>query len=229
MINLNAQQLYSKLVDNDQLIGKKGTISFDLNNYSIKIESKDIIGNVIQDWLKSWLAKEAVHFVINTNSQKFPDIYLESPTSKSGLLEIKTFDYKKSPNFDIANFESYCSSLTTDSYRLDSDYLILGYEMIGSEITLKDIWLKKIWEIAGPSQKWPLKVQDKRNVIYNIRPTVWYSKRGKFKAFGSKELFLKAINDTRYQYPQTHFQNAHWLNEVINNYYIHTGNKLIIP
>jgi type II restriction enzyme len=226
---LNAQQLFNKLVNTDQLVGKQGTINFDLNNFSIKIESKDIIGNVIQDWLKAWLTNEGVHFVLNTNTQKFPDIYLDTPTSKNGLLEIKTFDFKKSPNFDIANFDSYCSSVETDSYRIDSDYLILGYEMQGSNIFVRNIWLKKIWEIAGPSKKWPLKVQDKRNIIYNIRPTVWYSSRGKFKAFGTKELFLKALNDTRYQYPQTRFQNAHWLNNVITNYHQHTGVTLVIP
>ena len=42
-----------------------------------------------------------------------------------------------------------------------------------------NIWLKKIWEITCASEEFPLKTQNKRNVIYNIRP-------GSFQSLGKK-------------------------------------------
>ena len=42
-----------------------------------------------------------------------------------------------------------------------------------------------------------------------------------------KEEFIKALNETRYQYPKTHHDNAHWLNKVIKNYKEHTGSDLV--
>lgn len=223
-----AQQLYKKLVTDYKLVGQKGRITFKLKDITVEIETKDTIGSLIQEWLKEWMKSEKINFEENQNSQTFPDIFLNTKDKKKGLLEIKTFDFDRGPGFDLANFDSYSNSLLTNSYRLDSDYLILAYQMSGSVITIKDVWLKKIWELAGASSTYPIKVQEKKNVIYNIRPIIWFSERSKFGAFKSKEEFLKALNETRYQYPKTHHDNAHWLNKVIKNYKEHTGSNLVI-
>ena len=223
-----AQQLYKKLVTDYKLVGQKGRITFKLKDITVEIETKDTIGSLIQEWLKEWMKSEKIDFEENQNSQTFPDIFLNTKDKKRGLLEIKTFDFDRGPGFDLANFDSYSNSLLTNSYRLDSDYLILAYQMSGSVITIKDVWLKKIWELAGASSTYPIKVQEKKNVIYNIRPIIWFSERSKFGAFKSKGEFLKALNETRYQYPKTHHDNAHWLNKVIKNYKEHTGSNLVI-
>lgn len=227
-MKVSAQQLYKKLVTDYKLVGQKGRITFKLKNISVEIETKDTVGNLIQEWLKEWMKSEKIDFDPNPNSQTFPDIFLDTKNLKKGLLEIKTFDFDRGPGFDLANFDSYCNSLLTNSYRIDSDYLILAYQMTGSEITIKDVWLKKIWELAGASSTYPLKVQEKKKIIYNIRPIIWFSERSKFVAFKSKEEFLNALNETRYQYPKTHHDNAHWLNKVIKNYEEHTGSRLAI-
>ena len=227
-MKISAQQLYKKLVTDYKLVGQKGRITFKLKDITVEIETKDTIGSLIQEWLKEWMKSEKINFEENQNSQTFPDIFLNTKDKKKGLLEIKTFDFDRGPGFDLANFDSYSNSLLTNSYRLDSDYLILAYQMSGSVITIKDVWLKKIWELAGASSTYPIKVQEKKNVIYNIRPIIWFSERSKFGAFKSKEEFLKALNETRYQYPKTHHDNAHWLNKVIKNYKEHTGSNLVI-
>jgi len=134
------------------------------------------------------------------------------------LLEVKSFDRKRGPGFDLANFDAYCNSLLTSAYRLDSDYLVFAYQMAGGELSIENVWVKKIWELACRSGTYPLKVQEKKNVIYNIRPGVWYSERSKFKPFGSLGEFLSALNETRYRYPQTRHTNAHWLQNVLDNY-----------
>lgn len=223
---LSSDELYHKLVHEYKIIGEKGYINFSLKDLTVSIETKDTIGNLLQEWLKAWMMKEKIEFEENTNSQVFPDFYLDKHNKKLGLLEVKSFDAKRGPGFDLANFDSYCNSLLNSAYRLDSDYLIFAYEMQGSELSIKNVWIKKIWELACPSSTYPLKVQEKKSVIYNIRPGIWYSLRSRFKPFESKEDFLTALNETRYQYPQTRHTNGHWLRNVVKNYEEHTGTQL---
>lgn len=222
-MKLSASEIHEKLVNEYKIIGEKGVINFSLKDLTISIETKDSVGNLLQEWLKAWFKLESIDFEENPNSQVFPDFYLDSENKKTGLLEVKSFDIDRGPGFDLANFDSYCKSLETSAYRLDSDYLILAYQMKGSEITIKDTWMKKIWQLACPSGTYPLKVQEKKNVIYNIRPGIWYSNKSKFKPFNSLEEFLSALNETRYRYPQTRHTNAHWLQNVLKNYYEHNG------
>lgn len=216
-MKLSGNELHNKLVNEYKIIGEKGVINFSLKDLTISIETKDTVGNLLQEWLKAWMIKENIEFEENPNSQVFPDFYLDKLDKKSGLLEVKSFDWDRGPGFDLANFDSYCNSLLTSSYRLNSDYLILAYQMKGSELTIKDVWIKKIWELACPSGTYPLKVQEKKSVIYNIRPSTWYSERTKFKPFNSLEEFLVALIETRYQYPQTRHTNGHWLQNVLKN------------
>ena len=227
-MKITAQELYKKLTEDYKLIGQKGIINFTLKDLTVSIESKDTVGNLIQDWLVQWMKREQLSFEQNPSSQTFPDIYLNVEDKKKDLLEIKTFDWARGAGFDLANFESYCGSLLTNAYRLDSDYLIIAYEMDGVEITIENVWLKKIWELAGGSGTYPIKVQEKKQVIYNLRPISWYSERSTFKAFDNKEDFLKALNETRYQYSKTHHDNSHWLKKVIKNYAEHTGTTLTV-
>lgn len=222
-MKLTAPELYAKLVDEYKIIGETAVINFTLRDLVISIETKDTVGNLLQEWLKAWLMNEKIEFEENTNSQVFPDFYLDKHNQKNDLLEVKSFDWKRGPGFDLANFDSYCNSLLVNAYRIDSDYLIFAYEMTGSVITIKNVWLKKIWELACPSGPYPIKVQEKKSIIYNIRPSTWYSTRSTFKPFSSKEEFLSALNETRYQYPQTRHTNGHWLQNVIKNYQEHTG------
>jgi type II restriction enzyme len=227
-MKLTAEQLYNKLVHEYKIIGEKAVINFSLKNLTIAVETKDTVGNLLQEWLKAWMNKEGVDFDENNNSQTFPDFYLDSDNPKKELLEVKTFDWDRGPGFDLANFDSYCNSLLENAYRIDSDYLIFAYRMQGSEITIADVWLKKIWELACPSGTYPIKVQEKKQIIYNLRPGVWYSDRSTFKPFDSKEAFLAALNETRYQYPQTRHGNGHWLKNVLKNYEAHTGVSLAV-
>lgn len=227
-MKLKAKELYNKLVIDYKLVGETGNIKFTVKDLSILIKTKDTVGNLLQEWLKAWFVQNNIEFEENANSQSFPDFLLDKDNHKTGLLEVKSFDFDRGPGFDLANFDSYCNSLLENAYRIDSDYLILAYQMKEGIIQIKDVWLKKIWELACPSSTYPLKVQEKKNVIYNIRPSTWYSDRAKFKPFNSKEEFLSALNNTRYQYPQTRPANAHWLRNVLKNYEEHTGISLSV-
>ncbi len=227
-MKLTAKELYIKLVEEYKIIGETGSIKFTVKDLSILIKTKDTVGNLLQEWLKAWFQQSNIEFEENTNSQTFPDFLLDKDNHKKGLLEVKSFDFDRGPGFDLANFDSYCNSLLENAYRIDSDYLILAYEMRDGVISIKNVWLKKIWELACPSGTYPLKVQEKKSIIYNIRPSIWYSERARFKPFKSKEAFLSALNNTRYQYPQTRHTNGHWLRNVLKNYQEHTGVSLIV-
>lgn len=222
-MKVTATELYQKLVDDYGIIGETGSIKFTVKDLSVLIKTKDSVGSLLQQWLKTWFIENSIDFEENTNSQTFPDFLLDKDDHTKGLLELKTFDFDRGPGFDLANFDSYCNSLLTHAYRIDSDYLIFSYQMTDGEISIKNVWVKKIWELACPSGTYPLKVQEKKNVIYNIRPGIWYSERSRFSPFSSKEEFLSALNNTRYQYPQTRHSNAHWLNKVLRNYQEYTG------
>lgn len=210
----------------DNIIGASGFIEFSLGKHKVKIDSRDSVGNLIQVWFENWLLHHFPKATKNNSSQKFPDFFLNPKNKTQDLLEVKSFDIDNGPGFDVANFDSYCNSLTTEAFRLDSNYLIFAYRMTGSNIEIVDVWLKKVWEITGGSGTYPLKVQEKKGVIYNIRPVIWYSNRATFKPFKSRLDFVNAINATRYQYPQTHFTNAHWLNKVVTNYLLFTKSAL---
>lgn len=226
---VNARELYNLLIDNN-VIGSTGKITFEMGNIPVEISTTDTVGNSIQSWLKQWMIHNKIYFSEPESTQVFPDFILDDDDIKNNLLEVKAFNYDASPAFDIANFESYCTSLITKAYRLDADYLIFGYSMNGSTITIKDIWLKKIWEISSTSSKHALRVQDKRGTIYNIRPTKWYGKTTKRSTppFNCKEDFILAIYNTLKGYKNTSINCDTWIESVIDNYRLHTSKELSI-
>ncbi|EGU4189123.1 NgoBV family restriction endonuclease [Vibrio parahaemolyticus] len=171
-----------------------GGTEFSLGGYTISITSKDGVGKLIEEWLAEWAEGHDIAISPNEGGQEFPDFYIEIDDS---YLEIKAFDIEASANFDIANFESYCESLSYNPSRLNADYLIFGYQLRGSELRIERIWLKKIWEISCPSERFPLKVQAKRDVIYNIRPAAWYSSRARTQVFRTANDFVNALYSTQ--------------------------------
>lgn len=218
-MQISAQELYKILTGKESLIGAKGEINFTLNKLQVKVNDKNIIGNIIQDWLAEWFRHNSVDFSEAASTQEFPDFYLNVKDLTSDLLEIKAFDTSASANFDIANFESYCGSLVDNPYRINADYLIFGYTLVNGELCINNIWLKKIWEISGPSAAYPIKVQQKRKMIYNLRPITWYSTKDKSaKPFKNKEEFINALSKTLLQYEKTSSDSIKWLSQVLEKY-----------
>jgi hypothetical protein len=229
-MKLTAQQLYKKLVTDYMLVGQKGKISFTLKDITVEIETKDTVGNLIQEWLKAWMIANKIEFANPPHSQDFPDFLLDPENPKTGLLEVKTFDYSKSANFDVANFMAYRRSVIAHPYRLDSDYLIIGYRMTGNSLEIADVWLKKVWEITGPSEDWPLKCQVKQGEVVNIRPAKWYNmERTTFKPYNSALEFITAFDGTQRQWTRTERDalTSTWLKTVIKGYKTATGRDLV--
>ncbi|MCV6638239.1 NgoBV family restriction endonuclease [Candidatus Albibeggiatoa sp. nov. NOAA] len=194
------------LVELDSL---KGETTFRIGNISIQVEGKDGIGGLIEEWFGIWADKHRFNITNpkkQGSSQEFPDYYIGKDQS---LLEVKTFDFSASANFDLANFESYCESVAHMPERVDSDYLIFAYRLEKSALKIENVWLKKIWEITCPSERWALKTQTKRDVIYNIRPANWYSDKTKYKTFASKQDFINALFKTQQDYTGSSYKTLY--------------------
>lgn len=177
----------------------KGGVNFTLGDTSLRSDSKDGIGGLIEEWLGVWCQKKGlcIRRPDHGTTQTFPDYYVGHDNH---MLEIKSFNDEAGPAFDLANFDSYCLSVSEMPSRVDADYLIFSYKLHDGSLSIEKIWLKKIWEITSPSDRWPLKTQTKKNVIYNIRPATWYAPSPKHCVFGSKQEFIKALFETQKEY-----------------------------
>ncbi|MDE6283614.1 MAG: NgoBV family restriction endonuclease [Muribaculaceae bacterium] len=229
-IRLTAEQVYESLVNVDKIKTVEGQIRFFLGNVDIIVRQKDVVGNIIQEWLEGWLKKNNVAFDTNPNTQMPPDIFLNPDDHTVDLLEVKAFNYAASPGFDIADFKAYAREILEHPYMLHTKYIIFGYSMSDDGIvTIKDIWLKNVWEICRSMDGWPLNVQYKNKVIHKIRPAKWYGKQSRFPMFQSMEHYLSAIEETLFSYHDTHALSVGWRKKVVKAYKEFCGKTITIP
>ena len=230
-MKLSAQSIYNKLLNEDKILEGQGQIKFFFGDVDIVVKQKDVVGNIIQEWLQGWLDKRGIIYAPSNNTQMPPDFFLNPNDLTKDLLEVKAFNRSASPGFDIADFRMYEEEIIKKPYMLDVDYLIFGYDMNDDGIvTIKDIWLKKVWEITRRMEGWAINLQVKQGVVHKIRPGVWYSnKKGNIPMFKCLEDFISAIEETVYQNPKTHNDAAVWKKKFIASYKKYYGKKLIIP
>ncbi len=213
------------LLKEDEICSAVGKIEMDLNGVKVKVKQKDVIGNVLQEWLCAWLKQNDIYYR-PAIGQTFPDFFLGKSNYKN-LCEMKAYVAKRGPGFDIANFDSYWQSLESNPARLDSDYLIFAYNSDeNGDITIKDVYVKKIWEITSNAEGCALKCQRKKGQIYNIRPCSFTSQKAKYKPFNNKETFLKALYQTVVNHTNKPSESKKWLKKVLENYNVLTDNNI---
>jgi hypothetical protein len=216
MYGSKATFLYNSLKEHG-IVGAEGTIKLELLGSELNVNDKSATGNLLQEWIGQWMMLNGVYNRTNPNTQMFPDFYLSSEDSID-LLEVKTFDYMKSPNFDVAQFDAYTRSLRTQAYKLDADYLILGYSLANGVIKINEIWLKKIWEITCASSQYAVRTNVKQGKIHNIRPYNFKSMSNGFQPFNSRVAFVTAIKDTLAKYTGDSNAADEWLRQVGESY-----------
>lgn len=228
-MKLTAQEVYDKLINEDQILQLKGQIRFYLGDVDIVVKQRDVVGNIIQEWLQGWLDKRGIEYALNDNSQMPPDFFLNPDDETTGLLEVKAFNRNASPGFDIADFRMYEEEIQKKPYMLHVDYLIFGYDMSDDGVvTIKDLWLKKVWEITRAMNDWPINLQVKKNVVQKIRPGVWYTEKGRIM-FESMEDFIAAIDQTVWQNPATRRDSGTWMARFLRYYEEFYKIKLNVP
>ncbi|MEM7071522.1 MAG: NgoBV family restriction endonuclease [Pseudomonadota bacterium] len=220
---MTAIDIYNKLMQTG-IISATGQIVFDMLNIQTIVKDSSIVGNVIQDWLRSFLNDQSIKYRLKSNTQEFPDFLLHPERDDIDLLEVKCF--KNSPNFDIANFQAYARSLLNNPYRLDTKYLIFKYIDLHGGIIIQQIWLKNVWEICCNSERSPLKIQWKQGVPVNIRPAVWYSKKSEFKPFNTRQDFVIAIKKVLDTSSVSAGIQKDWFKKVSEKYKEQTGLSL---
>jgi hypothetical protein len=231
MIRLTANEIYDRLVNKDRILELQGQIKFYFGDVNIIVKQKDVVGNIIQEWMQGWLKKRKIEYGVSDNTQMPPDFYLFPNDETKNLLEVKAFNRNASPGFDIADFRMYEEEIIEKPYMLNVDYLIFGYDMSDDGIvTIKDLWLKKVWEITRRMDEWPLNLQVKVGVVHKIRPGVWYSTRPtNFYMFRNMEDFISAVEQTVWQNPKTRETSATWKRRFIQSYENFYGVRLNIP
>lgn len=228
-MRLTAQEVYDKLINEDQILRLTGQIRFYLGDVDIVVKQKDVVGNIIQEWLQGWLDKRGIEYALNDNTQMPPDFFLNPGDETTGLLEVKAFNRNASPGFDIADFRMYEEEIQKKPYMLHVDYLIFGYDMSqDGVVTIKDLWLKKVWQITRSMNEWPINLQVKKNVVQKIRPGVWYTEKGRIM-FESMEDFVSAIDQTVWQNPATRRDSGTWMQRFLKYYEDFYNVKLNIP
>ena len=230
-MKVTPQQVYDMLVKDDKIASKTGKIRFTLDDISIVIKQKDVVGNIIQEWLQGWFKAKNIEYYVGPNSQMPPDIFLDKDDHTKNLLEVKAFNYNVAPAFDIADFKMYSEEIVKKPYMLDVDYLVFGYDMSeAGVITIKKVWLKKVWEMLRPMQGWPLNLQIKKKVVHKIRPGKWYSTRStKFKFFTSLKDFVAAVEETVYKNKDTRNDAAEWKDRFVASYEDFYSKEIEIP
>lgn len=231
-MRLTAEQIYHKLINEDKIFETKGQIKFYLGDIDIIVHQKDVVGNIMQEWLQGWLEYNKIEFAPSENSQMPPDFFLNPDDKTSNLLEVKAFNREKTPAFDIADFRMYAQEIIEKPYMLYVDYLIFGYVMTDDGyVIIKDLWLKKVWEISRRMEDYAINIQKKDGVIHKIRPAVWYSSSNiDYSVFQSLEHFISAMDETVYREPKFRSTIAsNWLSTFQRNYKSKYGHELDIP
>ncbi len=73
---------------------QEGTIKFFLGSVDIIVKQRDVVGNIMQEWLEGWLKKNGVEYAVSENTQMPPDFFLDKENRTKALLEIKAFEKK---------------------------------------------------------------------------------------------------------------------------------------
>lgn len=225
------QEVYELLIDDESILSLEGQIKYEMGGIDIIVKQRDVVGNILQEWLQGWLNNKGIEYALNSNTQMPPDFFLDPDNLQCNLLEVKAFNRISSPGFDIADFRMYQEEIIQKPYMLDVDYLIFGYVMDEKtgKVLIKDLWLKKVWEITRKMAGWPLNLQVKNNVVHKIRPAAFYSDNSRYPIFRSKEDFLSAIEETVYQNPKTHNESGSWKAKFIQSYEEYYNCTIDIP
>ena len=226
---LTAQQVLNNLIRKEQILTQKGVIEFHFGSVDIVVKQRDVVGNLMQEWLQGWFDKNKVAYDTNSNSQMPPDFFLNPSDHTTNLLEVKAFNRRASPGFDIADFRAYAEELLEQPWMLNVDYLIFGYDMSDAgDVTIKDVWLKKVWEITRCMEKWPLNLQVKQNVVHKIRPGVWFAK-SRYPMFNNRDDFLSALEQTIWQNDKTRPMSSTWKVDFQKAWKKHYKQKIDFP
>ena len=204
--------------------GQKGVITITIGGIPKVSSSNDIIGNCIQEWIPQWLEDNGLEMKENPLSQQFPD-FIATLDDKEYAMEVKCWNGKNSPAFDLANFDGFYRAVYENPKMLNAKYLIFSYEPTRHGFKITNIFLKNIWEITSPSRNYPIGLQVKQGSPYAIRPFPFHKRPS--SSFSSRREFIKSIQATRKLFPlDSTIAPDKWLNGIEERYKTLFGDEL---
>jgi type II restriction enzyme len=70
---MTAQEVYDKLINEEQILKLEGQIRFYLGNVNIIVKQRDVVGNIMQEWLQGWFDANNIEYAPSENTQMPPD------------------------------------------------------------------------------------------------------------------------------------------------------------
>ena len=67
-MRLTAQEIVDRLLNVDNILDLKGEIKFYLGDVDIIVKQKDVVGNIMQEWLQGWLDKNDIEYASDRKS-----------------------------------------------------------------------------------------------------------------------------------------------------------------
>lgn len=177
------------------LIGAKIQISFTIefeNKTTINttpVSNCNIMGYCMEDILFS-IFKEKIPTFEKGPKQSSPDYWNRN---KKYEWELKTFTGQQ--GFDVSNFLSYIHQLKEDGgverKLFKTKYIILKYTLVKNYIYIEDYKICNIWNLINFFGKYPLSIQNKKGMWYNIRPCTFTDISNKSK---TPYMFIKNMS-----------------------------------
>lgn len=57
-MRLTVTEILDRLLNDDKILTKEGRIFFTLGDVNIIVRQRDVVGNIMQEWVEGWLKKE---------------------------------------------------------------------------------------------------------------------------------------------------------------------------
>lgn len=171
----------------EQLIGKDFVMSVSFDSEVLPLEEceglNNAVGCILEQMVFLMLRKE-LSFLERGAKQKSPDYY------NRNIYEYELKCFEKKPSFDISAYNSYVKQLEHPNglqrKLFDTKYLVFKYCLTGSKIIIENFWMLNIWNLVNSTSKYPISVQMKHHIWFNIRPSTenkWYDKKRHPKFF----------------------------------------------
>ena len=196
--NLEALNLMCK-----SFIGKKIYLTATFNGRSLPIMNPNLVGDLLEDIFYPFY-KEACPDFEEGPKQESPDFFGDN---KEFHFEQKAF--YKSPGFDISNFTSLVHQISKPGGLVKklfkTKYLVYEYDLDEGAFVIKNFWMLNIWNLPSYGNTYPISMQVKKNMWYNIRPG---TKASWMDTSKTPRMFLDNLIQCIDQYPHLEDKNS---------------------
>jgi len=174
-----------------QLVGTDFVLSVSFDSELLPLEDCEGLNNAVGSILEQMIfliLKKKLPYIERGSKQKSPDYY----NRKIYEYELKCFE--KNAGFDISAYNSYIEQLVLPNgicrKVFNTNYLVFKYNISDCKIRIQTFWMLNIWNLVGYNGKYPISIQNKRGIWYNIRPS---SENGWIDCKRTAKMFLDSI------------------------------------